>query len=268
MIIDVVFTEVNHILNAEFGVVALNQNNDEAYNKGYADGQATGYQEGFGEGKQAEYDTFWNEFQENGTRNDYYYAFAGIGWTDTVFNPKYDIVATGDARSMFGKASISDLKGIFEKNHITLNLSNVTNCQAMFANSTIKYLPEIDLSKCDALTQLFSYANELVSVDKLKVNFTGSGNGFANNSKLEHIIFDGVIGGTGLNLQHAKKLDTDSWVSLINALSSTTSGLTVTGSLASVQKAFETSKGANDGNTSAEWKALTDTKTNWTISLV
>ena len=47
----------------------------------------------------------------------------------------------------------------------------------------------------------------------------------------------------------------------------------VTGQAVSVKKdavniAFETSAGAGDGSTSAEWLALVATKTNWTISLV
>lgn len=38
-------------------------------------------------------------------------------------------------------------------------------------------------------------------------------------------------------------------------------------SLDAVNTAFETSEGAADGSTSAEWTALVESKPNWTISL-
>jgi hypothetical protein len=38
--------------------------------------------------------------------------------------------------------------------------------------------------------------------------------------------------------------------------------------LRAVNKAFETSEGANDGKTSTEWETLIGTKTNWTIAYV
>lgn len=251
----------------------------EGYTKGEADGHATGrtegYQEGYDKGtadgteagKQAEYNTFWDAFQDNGNRTDYYEAFAGIGWTDETFAPKYNIVAKGNTRSLFDQTRITNLKGIFETRGLTLNLSGITNCQALFANSKVTHVPELDLSGCTALTQLFSYAYDVVSIDKIKVNFTGSGNGFTGCSNLEYVIFEGVIGGTGLDLSYANKLSKASWQSVISCLSATTTGLTVTGSLASVKAAFETAPGANDGNTSDEWLALTATKPNWTIAL-
>ena len=47
----------------------------------------------FDAGKKAEYDAFWDTFQNNGNRTTYSYAFYGsaVGWNDTTFNPKYPI---------------------------------------------------------------------------------------------------------------------------------------------------------------------------------
>lgn len=64
------------------------------------------------------------------------------------------------------------------------------------------------------------------------------------------------------------KLSKPSITSIINCLSTTTSGLTVTLSKTAVNNAFETSEGVADGSTSQEWLNLVATKTNWTISLV
>ena len=87
------------------------------------------------------------------------------------------------------------------------------------------------------------------------------------NENLENIIFEGEIG-KEIDIQHSHKLTKASITSIINALSSTTSGLSVTLSKTAVNTAFETSTGANNGSISTEWSALVATKTNWTINLV
>jgi hypothetical protein len=97
------------------------------------------------------------------------------------------------------------------------------------------------------------------------------GNTFS--STLEHMIVTGTIGQNGFSLK-APKLSHESIVSIVNALSSTTTNLSITLSLNAVNKAFETSEGANDGSTSAEWLSLIAPKTDttqqyyWIISLI
>jgi hypothetical protein len=63
------------------------------------------------------------------------------------------------------------------------------------------------------------------------------------------------------------KLTKASITSAINGLNDSVTGKTVSFRLVAVNKAFETSEGANDGSTSAEWQSLVGTKPNWTISL-
>jgi hypothetical protein len=70
------------------------------------------------------------------------------------------------------------------------------------------------------------------------------------------------------NFQWSTKLSKDSIISIINALSTTTSGLSITLSKVAVNKAFETSEGANDGSTSAEWLNLIATRPNVSFNLV
>ena len=62
-------------------------------------------------------------------------------------------------------------------------------------------------------------------------------------------------------------LDKANTTSVINALSDTASGQTLTLNITAVNKAFETAAGAADGSTSTEFAALVATKTNWTIVL-
>ena len=42
-------------------------------------------------GRKAEYDAFWDEYQQNGTRTNYTAAFR-TGWNDKIFRPKYNLV--------------------------------------------------------------------------------------------------------------------------------------------------------------------------------
>lgn len=69
---------------------------EETYNKGFSDS----------------YNSFWDAYQEYGTRTFYSQGFSGYGWTDETFNPKYPIItnaATNRANSMFAYAFIENL---------------------------------------------------------------------------------------------------------------------------------------------------------------
>ena len=61
-------------------------------------------------GKQAEYDRFWDSYQENGNKRFYGYAFAY--WNDEVFKPKYTIMTDVNANRsnfMFGYATLTEI---------------------------------------------------------------------------------------------------------------------------------------------------------------
>ena len=50
-------------------------------------------------GKKAEYNRFWNAFQQNGNKRNYRNAF--YAWIDETYNPKYPIVITSQAQDVF-----------------------------------------------------------------------------------------------------------------------------------------------------------------------
>ena len=199
-----------------------------------------GIDNGYKIGRQEEYDAFWDGLQNYGSdTTDYRYKF--YYWNDACYNPKYRIYTT--------KA----------------------NMGACYQNARItNTLVDIDLTGTQIAGSLFASSSLLVTIPKLIFgeNLTSISSMFNGCNSLENLNAEGVIALNGLDLRYSPKLSKASWISIINTLSPNTSGLSMTGSLTSVQKAFETSEGANDGNTSAEWKTLTDTKKNWTISLV
>lgn len=191
-------------------------------------------------GKQAEYDEFWDNFQENGNRTYYPNAFCYGGWNDDNFNPKYPI--------------------------------KPTSCNNMFMSAMYLTDTKVDIDLTGEGTQkynIFNNAKKLKTVRKLIVNEnTPMSGSFDYCTALENVTFEGVIGKNGLDLQWSTKLSKASIESIIYALSTTSNGLAVTLSATALNTAFETSEGAADGSTSEEWTNLISTKSNWTISLV
>lgn len=205
---------------------------DDAYDKGYT--------EGIEQGRKAEYDELWDNFQVKGAKPHYSNAFSYTGWNDEIYDPKYPITPT-----------------------------NTEGISAMFSwnqNISDTKVPITAYGKCAAA---FNQCVKLKSIPKLIFDRpTTISNMFSNCVALEELNCEGVIDITGLNLQWSKKLSKASITSVINCLSTTTSGLSVTISKTAVNNAFATSEGAADGSTSEEWLNLIATKSNWTISLL
>lgn len=198
----------------------------------------TDLDEVFEAGKQAEWSEFWDSFQDYGKRRDYASGFNNSGWTDITFNPKYDIVCLGNAYGAFGYTQFTELKK-------TVDVTQVTSTGAMFF-------------ACNKLKNIYRF---VVSPS------TPYDTTFGLCDSLENLNIEGTIGQNGFGIQWSTKLNKASITRIINALSTTTSGLTVTLSSTAVNNAFATSEGAADGRTSAEWLALVATRSNWTISL-
>lgn len=217
-------------------------------------------------GQQDFYNLMYDELQKNGTRSDYSYCYAF--WTETLFAPKYNMTPRY-ADGIFWKFQDAiDLAAKLEDFGVTLDFSKCTSLYNAFYNSKIVRVGVIDASSCTSLTGVFSNSFKLETVDNLIVSDSIKYNSvFARCTSLQNIHFSGVIGKNGLSLSDSTKLTHDSLMSIINALSTTTSGLTITLSLTAVNNAFETSTDAADGSTSDEWTALIATKSNWTITL-
>ena len=242
---------------------------EKGYEVGYGESYDKGFDKGFIDGKQAEYDKFWDKYQDNGNRTNYTYAFRDKYWTDEIFNPKYDLILT-QCSSMFQSSGITNLASKLKEKGIKLDTSGCTTLLQMFQSSQVKDIPELNASNCTSLSYTFG-SEKVETIEKLIISekLTVVGNAFNKAYTLKHCIFDGVLAvtGTGMNLKDCILLDKESITSLVNILSTTTSGLTVTLSLTAVNKAFETSENANDGRNSTEWQTLVNTKTNWTINL-
>ena len=166
-------------------------------------------------GKQAEYNAFWDVYQDYGNRTDYSMLFAGAGWTTETFKPKYLIKpgSTGNHYMMFARTGVEVL------DERVLDTSQVTAFSMSFYNSSKLRSITIDLSSLTALADTFNYDGNLETVVLKNVpetcNFTG---GFSGCSKLANFTVTGVIGGTALNLSWSSLLTDASVQNIIDHL--------------------------------------------------
>ena len=196
------------------------------------------YQQGVTDGKQAEYDRFWDAYQNNGEYENwmhYAYAFAGRGWTDEVYNPKYPISFGGgySAQYMFAFSRITDTKV-----PITVNNGGDKTITNPFANSLLETIRKFVIKRTDGL---------------------GVGE-FTGCTALKNITIEGVLSGrsgrTDPNFQWSP-LTKASIKNVIACLSDTSVEVTATFQKTAVNAAFSTD----------EWNALVASKPNWTITL-
>ena len=251
----------------------------ETINNAYQGGLAEGYNNGYGEGtsngisigKEQQYNEFWDNHLSGGTRTDFRGGF-GAGWNDSTFKPPINSVINAKyADRMFAYSSITDLKAICDERNVTIDFSTNSNSMAqLFMGSAITRIGVINVSNNTSASYLLYDGRRIVYVEKVILSTSGSqkinNNTFMNCEDLVDIDFEGVIGET-TSFQWSKSLSHDSFVNIFRVLSTTSSGTSLTVSKEAVNKAFETSEGANDGSTSAEWLTLTGTRTNWTIAL-
>jgi len=183
----------------------------------------------FDAGKKSEYDTFWDSYQENGNKISYRLAFFGSGWNDTTFRPKYPM-------KMYKGQQQMQAFYYFRGTHIDVDIDfrAVGNAQVFQSASLLKTI------------------SKLIVTDE--VTYT---NWFAGCTALEDITIEGTIG-NDISFSDCALLTKGSIESIIDALSGTVTGKTLTVNAAAKQAAF----------TDSEWAALIGTKPNWTISLV
>ena len=226
-------------------------------------GYDEGYAQGVVEGKQAEYDYFWDNLQNYGKRTNLQRFLA-----DTAFehiDPKYFVKATNADNLMSSAKAVS-------VNWEKFDLSSVSSLYSAFAHCANLKSVDTDLAVANEtatfLNAVFRNCTSLVRVQKITA-FPSAvwGGSFDKCAELVDITFDGTIGANGLDMHWSTKLSKASIISIINVLSDETSALTVTLSLDAVKKAFETAPGANDGNVSDEWGELNRLKSNWSIAL-
>ena len=132
---------------------------------------------------------------------------------------------------------------------------------------------DVDFSEATNLNYAFKNLRALEVIDGAPIYLgaaTSQLNAFwMGGENLREIRFAGkYAAGNWYFGDYPKQLSKDSIQNIMSCLSDDATGKTLTIPVAAVNSAFETSDGAADGSTSAEWLALVEAHSNWTISLV
>lgn len=249
------------------------ENQQKVYNAGYNKGKAEGgdteaaYQEGIEQGKQAEYDRFWDSYQQNGNRKNYRYAFAGPCWTKETLKLKYPIkivdTSTTSRRCihMFTYFNSVGAKP-FDMTELCakIDFSEAISIQNLFTNASAENIT-VDASKAINCSGAFATSdggnlnNIVLTVSNACISFT---NTFNNNITLTDLtITPGSKIAANIDL-HWSPLTKESIESVYAALSETATGKTASFSKKAVNAAYTTD----------DWNALVAQKSNWTFTLV
>ena len=178
-------------------------------------------------GKKAEYDEFWDNYQDNGNRMNYSNGFAGYGkgWNVNNFYPKYDMKPDKCGNMFYAwedmeKQSLNLTQRLKDCN-VTLDTSASTQFSSMFAYSKITHIPTVDLTSASGkITQLFYSCPYLVEIEKLKIHENiGIDSWFNNDTRIEKLEIEGKIGQDGFNVRWCKNLSRESILSILKALS-------------------------------------------------
>ena len=150
------------------------------------------------QGKQAQYDEFWDEFQNYGNRNNYYQQFTQGTWNDITFKPKYPI------------------------NCYATQSYHTTNATQVFSNTGITIISIPITVTGIPLTQTFYQATKLVTISSLTLNDVPSHSGaFDGCAALKNITIGGSII-ANISFINSSLLTTESIQSIIDHLADVT----------------------------------------------
>ncbi len=138
-------------------------------------------------GKQAEYDRFWNGYQQNGNRTSYRYAFCGRGWTDETYKPKYPVVCKGNLEQGYRECEMTSLSNV--------DTSGVTNAGYAFYNTKLKTIDKLDFSSATTTALAVAHSAVLHTIGELVSSETTvwSSNTFEGSRLLANLKITGTI---------------------------------------------------------------------------
>lgn len=175
------------------------------------------YTAGIEQGKQAEYDRFWDLYQQNGNRTDYQNGFCGEGWTEETYKPKYDIFTT-NAYMLFRRTGIKNL-GAAIRNSGKRVVTSHSYLQFTFQQSP--YLENVEgiefITPLTYVSGAFSYCNKLKKIQTLPIAENATILDFTNIPLLEDISFSGVIP-VNISFAQSRNLTADSVQNIIDCL--------------------------------------------------
>jgi hypothetical protein len=210
-------------------------------------------------GRKTEYDAFWDGLQDYGNRKDYNQGFKNWIGAKTI-SPKYPIKTQNISELFRNCENLETAPQVISTNADgTFGMCNMGYYQCYNLKS-IDYDIYVSGTSSSSWNSSFNGCKSLKRIKKIGVleshTFTRV---FENCIELEEIAIDGTIGQNGFDIHWSTKLSAESLASIINALSTTTTGLTIT-LPTTAQANYEAVYG------SGSWNVLVATRSNWSIA--
>lgn len=213
----------------------ISENEQKVYEAGYEKGKA----EGGGN------DAFWDVYQDRGNNKMSHYMFAGNGWNDETFKPRYDIKFRYGCTYTFALSLMTDIVASLQAQRVTLDTKEASNLTYLCYSMNSRSFPVLDTTGVTGYTYtsmrgIFYEAEQLEYIDKIKTNETIFYNDwFHGCDKLKDVTFEGVIG-NDIDFQYSTLLSKASIKNIIGCLSDTASDETKTLTLSktAVESAF------------------------------
>ena len=249
-------------MTIEEQLTTLAQNVERVYSAGKNSGYTAGENIGYENGKTDGYAQGYSEGEAVGYKNG-----------------KTDGEAVAKEKPFIDTSKMTNFKLFCSPHTIpqaqlkNIDCSNGSNAYQMFMADqwnppVYTEIPKLDTSKILYMGYMFQGCSTIETIEGIDFSSaTQLGSAFSGCTALRNMTVNGIIKASSLNTAPCTLLSKASIESIINALSPTTSALTVTLSKAAVNTAFETEAGLADGSTSQQWADLIATKSNWTISL-
>ncbi|MBR2885549.1 MAG: hypothetical protein IKB93_12320 [Clostridia bacterium] len=187
---------------------------------------ANGVNEVYEAGKKAEYDKFWDDYQNYGKRTNYKHAFAGVGWGGRRFYPKYSM-QPDNAQTMFVESSSYwatwDLVARLEECGVSIDFSKVigSGFNNVFMNCMSTTIPFIDTTSANDTSLGYAFHTPYVTkIYGIKLKDSGTQtfpSTFNNATGLKDIIITGGVIGRSISFS-ASPLTIESMVSIITHL--------------------------------------------------
>ena len=209
-------------------LTTIAENQQRVYDAGFTAGQEQGGGGGYTEadieaaieqGKQAEYDRFWNsyfvglDYNPYSGEDDYQYAFAGKGWNDENFKPNAPL-RPKQAANMFANSMVTDISVL------DIDFSQCTSFTQMLYGSRIAKIGVVDTRKASNPGYMCNNAPNLVEVEKIILKDDGTqiiDAMLINCKSLVEVRFEGVIG-KNMSINGSPLLSNDTVQNIIDHL--------------------------------------------------
>lgn len=184
-------------------------------------------------GQKAEYDRFWDTYQQNGNRENYCFAFAGRAWAALVHEIKYPIkivepkTNSGYCQNMFAYfnwASGNETFSLYDFTELSkkIDFSGCKGAASLFQNACVDNIT-IDFSNLEAMSQTFGAGNGGGGMQTVTLTLTEKCKNFYNpfyyQRQLKNLTFtDGSVIAANIAFAQSSLLTAESVQSIVNAL--------------------------------------------------